>query len=65
MRQTSPRPFSKKSKLNIYLDKHSNFCTVYFYCISKLRTTLNILKFKCGPLALPQVKLFQKKQKKV
>ena len=31
--ETSPKPFSKKSKLSISLDQYSKVYTVYLYCI--------------------------------
>ena len=40
-RVTSPRPIPKNSKLSISLDQLSDvlFYAVYFYCVSKSRTT--------------------------
>ena len=37
-RGTIPRPFSKKSKLSIYLDQYSKILYILFYLFAKLRT---------------------------
>ena len=37
--ESSPRLFSEKCKLTIYLDQHSEFYTVCFYCKSNSMTT--------------------------
>ena len=36
--ETIPRPFSKKSKLSIYLDQHSKVLYILFLLFAKLRT---------------------------
>ena len=37
-RETVPRPFSKKSKLNISLDQYSNVLYILFVLFAKWRT---------------------------
>ena len=54
-----PRPFSKKSKLSIYLDQQANcFC-----CMTSLGL-LKYIKLSCRPLTFTSFKTFLKNKKR-
>ena len=46
-RETSPRPFSKKSKLRISLDELSEILPTLFLLYAQLEDYQNILKLRC------------------
>ena len=57
-RQTSPRPFSKKSKLSISLDQKSKFLYSLYLLYAMLRANRNTLKLSYRPLAITSCKAF-------
>ena len=63
--ETSPRVFSEKSKLCIYLHQQSKVLYRLFLLHVQLEGYQKILKLKCRPLAFILRKAFLKKQKEV
>ena len=53
--ETSPRTFSKKSKLSIFLDEQSKVSYSLFILHVQVKDYQNILKPRCYPRALKQI----------
>ena len=62
--ETSPRPFSDKSKLGISLDPHSEILGILFLLYVQVKYYQSILKLRCGPLEFTSYKAFSKHKKK-
>ena len=59
--EISPRPFSKESKLSIYLDQQYEFLYILFLLYVQIEGHRNILKLTCRTLAFT----FFRKQKEI
>ena len=62
--ETSPRSFSKKSKLSIYLDQQSKMLYCLFFIYVQVEVYQSILKLRCWSLALTLYKAFLKSKKR-
>ena len=64
--ETSPMPFSEKSKLSLSLDQYSKVLYNLFilYVMLQIEGYQNILKLSCRPLVFTSYKAFLKKQKR-
>ena len=56
--ETNPRPFSKKSKLSMFLDQQSEILYRLFLLHVQKKVYHNLLKLRCKPLSLPLYKVF-------
>ena len=56
--KTFPKPFSKKSKLGISLDRHSKFLYILFLLFAKLKTIKSDWNWAADYLLLPHGKSF-------
>ena len=61
---TSPRPFSKKSKLSISLDQQSKVLYSLFLLYVQVEVYVSLLKLRCRPLEEKEVNK-KRKQKEV
>ena len=62
--ETSPRPFFKKSKLNISLDQQSEVSYSFFSLYALVEDYQNIWKLRCWPLAFIAYKAFLKNKER-
>ena len=62
--EASPRPFFKKSKLNISLDQQSEMLLKLFLLYVQVEVHQIILNLRCWPLSLTLYKTFSKNEKR-
>ena len=62
--ETSSRPYSEKSKLNISLDQQSGVLYSLFLLCAQVEEYQNILKLRCSPPAFTLYKAILKNKKR-